>query len=82
MKLPRRVVVVVQPGRHTKRMQAVARWVRWLAPTALLLVAPAVLPEGVDAGDVITLDADDADVGPLSLADTLARHQLANDDEA
>jgi len=73
VKHTRRVVIVVRPGRRPGRLQAVARWVRSFAPAALLLVAPAVLPEGVDAADIITLDADDADLGPLSLADALAR---------
>ncbi len=62
-----RVVVLVRPGARTGTVLA---WLRRLVPAALLLLAPASLP---DDARVITLDADEVLSGPLSLADALAR---------
>jgi hypothetical protein len=47
-------------------------WVRWLLPAAILLVAPAKLPEIPDA-EVIQIDCADGFDGPLSVASMLAR---------
>jgi hypothetical protein len=47
-------------------------WVRWLLPAAILLVAPAKLPESSDA-EVIQIDCADGFDGPLSVASMLAR---------
>jgi hypothetical protein len=68
----RTVVVVVHPGTNPHRPAEILRWLRWLLPAALLVVAPAAVPLG-DAYDVITIDADAVESGPLSLADAIAR---------
>jgi hypothetical protein len=47
-------------------------WVRWLLPAAVLLVAPAKLPEASDA-EIIQIDCADGFDGPLSVASMLAR---------
>jgi len=47
-------------------------WVRWLLPAAILLVAPANLPDSSDA-EVIQIDCADGLDGPLSVASMLAR---------
>jgi hypothetical protein len=47
-------------------------WIRWLLPAAILLVAPAKLPEIPDA-EVIQIDCADGFDGPLSVASMLAR---------
>ncbi|HEY6006267.1 MAG TPA: hypothetical protein VIV57_25535 [Anaeromyxobacter sp.] len=67
------VVLLVRPDTSPRRSSRVARWVRVLLPTALLIVAAAPLPSrGGD--DVITLDVDDVgDAGPLSVAAALSR---------
>jgi hypothetical protein len=68
------VRVVVRPGTDPRRAAAIARWVRWLLPAALLVVS------GASPGapfppleDVITLDADDLDTGPLAIASAVER---------
>ena len=66
------LLVVVRPGTNPRRSGQLLRWLRWLLPTALLVVAPAAPPLG-DAYDVITVDADAVESGPLSLADAIAR---------
>jgi hypothetical protein len=62
-----RVVVVVRPG---ARSGTILEWLRRLLPAALLLLAPASIPDGAN---VITIDADEVISGPLSLADALTR---------
>lgn len=67
------VVLLVKPETSPRRSSRVARWVRVLLPTAVLIVASAPLPPTL-GDDLITLDVDAvADAGPLSLAATLAR---------
>lgn len=68
----RRVVVVVRGG---SRAREIKRWLRALLPTAILVASPGALPLGdtCDACDVVTLDADAADAGPLSLAAAITR---------
>lgn len=54
------------------------RWLRALLPAAILLVgtgAGSPLAEGLE--DVISLDADAVESGPLSLAHALARERKA-----
>jgi len=67
------VVIVLRPG---SRAATIRGWIRWLLPTALLLVAPVRLPPGL-ADDVIVLDEDEVASGPLSLAEALVRHRAA-----
>jgi hypothetical protein len=68
----RRVVVVVRGG---ARAREIKRWLRALLPTAVLVASPGALPLGDagDACDVVTVDGEAADAGPLSLAATIAR---------
>jgi hypothetical protein len=68
----RKLVVAVRPGASPRRSAEVLRWVRWLLPTAILLVGPAALPDP-DTAEVITIDVDSIESGPLSLADALVR---------
>jgi hypothetical protein len=69
----RTVVVVVRPGTNPRRSAVLLRWLRWLLPTALLIVSNAsvALPQGED--DVITLDADAIESGPLSVASAIEK---------
>ena len=69
------VVVVVKPGRTPRRTTQVLKWVRCLVPAALLVVSGGVVPVAA-ASDVITIDADSVESGPLAVADALARHHL------
>jgi len=66
------LVIVVRPGADRRRLPQMLAWLRWLLPAALLLVAPARLPEDSDA-DVIQLDCAEGFDGPLSVATMLAR---------
>jgi hypothetical protein len=68
------VRVLVRPGTNPRRPAVIARWVRWMLPAALLIVSevsPDALPG--DDDDVITLDADDVDAGPLSVASAIQK---------
>ena len=65
-------MIVVRPTADRRRLPQMLAWLRWLLPAALLLVAPARLPEDSDA-DVIQLDCADGFDGPLSVATMLAR---------
>ncbi len=66
------VVLVVSSGTNPRRPAEIMRWVRALVPAALILVSSA--PMSVPAGDdVITVNVDDVDAGPLSVAAALAR---------
>lgn len=70
------VVVIVRPATSPRRAIEIMRWVRWMLPAAMLIVAPA--PVGwADSSEVITIDADAVESGPLSLADALARSRRA-----
>lgn len=66
----RRTLGVAVRAGDPRRAREVLRWVRWLLPAAILLVGPAPSPE-VD--EVITIDADAVQSGPLSVADALVR---------
>ena len=67
-----RLVIVIRPTADRRRLPEMLTWLRWLLPAALLLVAPARLPEDSDA-EVIQLDCADGYDGPLSVASMLAR---------
>jgi hypothetical protein len=68
-----KLVIVVRPSEDRRRLPEVLAWIRWLVPAALLLVAPARVPELPDT-EVIQLDCADGFDGPLSVARMLARH--------
>lgn len=72
---PRRVVVVVRPGSSQRRASEVLRWLRWLVPAAILLVAPAPLPPGDADTTTVSVDVDEVASGPLSVADALLRER-------
>lgn len=72
----KRVTVVVRPGASARRSSQVVTWIRALLPAAVLLIGGAggaSPPDVGDAEDVITLDVDGVESGPLSVADALAR---------
>jgi hypothetical protein len=64
------VVLLVHPETSPRRSANLLRWLRWLLPAALLVVSQVPLGPS-EATDVITLDADAIESGPLSLADAL-----------
>lgn len=64
-----RVFVLVRPG---SRASEIRRWLRALLPTAILVATPAALPPD-GPYDLVTIDADATDPGPLSIADAIAR---------
>ncbi len=68
----RRLVVAVRPGSKPGRSGEVLRWIRRLLPAAILLVGTPALPPA-DADEVISIDVDAVESGPLSLADALVR---------
>ncbi len=66
------VVLVVRSGTSPRRSGEVMRWVRALVPAALILVLSsptAIAP----SDDVVTVNVDEVDAGPLSVAAALAR---------
>jgi hypothetical protein len=67
-----RLVIVIRPVSDRRRLPEMLTWLRWLVPAALLLVAPAKIPEFPDA-EVIQLDCADGYDGPLSVASMLER---------
>jgi hypothetical protein len=67
-----KLVIVIRPTADRRRLPEMLAWVRWLLPAAILLVAPAKLPENSDA-EVIQIDCADGFDGPLSVASMLAR---------
>lgn len=67
------LVIVVKPAPDRRRLPQVVAWLRVLVPSALLLVAPAMVPDYPDA-EVIQVDCAEGLDGPLSLASVLARH--------
>ena len=67
-----RIVIVVRPAVDRRRLPEMLTWLRWLVPAALLLVAPARLPDFSDA-EVIQIDCADGYDGPLSVASMLAQ---------
>jgi len=68
----RTTVIVVRGGTNSSRSSEIRRWLRVLLPTALLVMSPAVAPFG-EAYDVIIVDVDASDPGPLALADAIVR---------
>lgn len=64
-------------GAHAK---ALARWVRAMLPAALLVIAPPGAPVSDLPDDVIALDAQDLDSGPLAVADALVRARRGQSD--
>lgn len=71
----RRLVVSLRPGASPRRAGEVARWIRALLPAAILLVGPAAPLPSPGGGDdeVITIDADAVQSGPLAIADAIVR---------
>lgn len=70
----RKLVVTIRPGKDPRRAGEVLRWIRWLLPAAILLVGSApTVPS--DPDEVITLDVDAMQSGPLCVADALARER-------
>ncbi len=65
------VVLVVGSRTSPRRSSEIMRWVRTLLPAALILVASKPLDVG-GAEDVVTLNADDVDAGPLAVAAAIA----------
>ena len=65
------VIVLVKPG-SAGPPAALLRWVRWLLPAALLVVSQGTITPTL-SNDAIVLNADDADVGPLSVADAIVK---------
>jgi hypothetical protein len=67
-----KLVIVIRPSADRSRLPEMLAWIRWLLPAAILLVAPAKLPENSDA-EVIQIDCAEGFDGPLSVASMLAR---------
>ncbi len=71
------LVLLVRPGRTTKRVLA---WARQLLPAAVLLIAPVAFPAGVPPDDdAIVLDADEID-SPMALAHAVAARHVVEPD--
>lgn len=68
----RATVVVVHAGTSPRGSSEILRWLRVLMPTALFVMSPGVAPLD-EAYDVINIDADASDLGPLALADAIVR---------
>ncbi len=67
------VVVLRASKRNSHRAHIIARWVRTLLPTVLLVVTPFDATSAPTREDAIVLDADEVTLDPLSLVDTIAR---------
>jgi len=65
------VVVLVKPG-SAAPPAALLKWVRWLLPAAFLVVSQGPVIPTVSK-DVIVLNADDIDAGPLTVADAIVK---------
>lgn len=72
----RTMFVLVRPGSRTGEIR---RWLRALLPTAILVATPAALPPD-GPYDLVTIDADATDAGPLSIVDAIARDLLSRTD--
>ncbi len=68
----RPVIVVLTKATPAARRRVLLRWLRALVPAALLVVSRAPI-EVPGADDVITLNADTIDSGPLAVADAIVR---------
>ncbi len=66
------VVLVVGRGTSPRRSGEIMRWVRALVPAALIMVSSVPLALGASDG-VVTVNVDELDAGPLSVAAALAR---------
>lgn len=66
------VVLVVNERTSPRRSSEIMRWVRALVPAAFIMVSSAPFVAGA-RDDVVTLNVDDVDAGPLSIAAELAR---------
>ena len=66
------VVLLVRPGTPPRRSASIVRWLRWLLPAALLVVSRVPMEPPQD-DEVITLDADAIESGPLSVADAIGK---------
>ena len=73
---PGRLVIMVDPPPDRRRLTEVLRWLRWLVPAAVLLVAPVPAADLCRGDDVVRLDCSDGIDGPLSIATALARRQV------
>ncbi len=67
------VVVLRASKRNGERARIIARWIRTLLPTVLLVVTPFDATSAAAREDAIVLDADEVTLDPLSLVDTIAR---------
>ncbi|HEY6098123.1 MAG TPA: hypothetical protein VIW03_01745 [Anaeromyxobacter sp.] len=67
------VIVRVRPDTSPRRAAEILRWIRCLLPAAMLVVTQAPPPAPPYDDDVVSIDADDVESGPLSIAAALAR---------
>ncbi|HEX9051900.1 MAG TPA: hypothetical protein VF841_15325 [Anaeromyxobacter sp.] len=72
------VVLVVAEGTSPRRSGEMMRWVRALLPAALILVSSAPLAAPT-SDDVITVNVDEVDAGPLAVAAALGRTRSGRD---
>ncbi len=70
---PKRIVVLRAGGANPAGVSVLARWIRAMLPTVLLIVAPAGASAPETPDDAISLDAQEIESGPLSVADALVR---------
>lgn len=75
---PSTVVLVVKDAANPRRTSEIRRWIRALLPAALILVSSAPIDLGT-ADDVVSVSADDADAGPLTIAAALTRPRPPRD---
>ena len=72
-------IVVVVTNARGPHQAALVRWVRWLLPAALLVVAPtsfARVDVARDSDEVITLDGEAVDSSPLAVADAIVKARM------
>ncbi len=70
---PKRIVVLRAAGANPAGVKAMARWIRAMLPTALLIIAPGGTAQLDTPDDAISLDAKEIQSGPLSVADAIVR---------
>ncbi len=68
---------MVRPAPGRRRVSEVLTWLRVLVPTALLLVAPASVPDDLTGDEVVQIECTDSLDGPLAVASVLARQLSA-----